>query len=831
MDVNNKDNISILDIPEHNLTPGMRQYRKAKEENPDCVIMLRMGDFFELFYEDAIIASRELEITLTARGQGEKRAPLAGVPHHAIEGYIAKLVRKGYKVAIVEQLEDPKQAKGLVKRGLVRIVTPGTLIEQSMLSEKENNYILCLTCKQDQVAITYADISTGELTCTSFENLRTALNEIVKIKPSECILPQSLLVNEELKKIIEGFGSYVNGFEDTYFKEKLATTKIENHFNKKINELEFVNVAQISTTGALLHYLSKTQLTALPHIKEIKKKNTQYMLLDSATYKNLELIEPIDKNAKQSTLLSVLDKTKTSIGARLLKKWIKNPLLNEFKIHDRQDSVEYFHNKIIVREEIIQILKNTYDIQRLISRINYGNSKPKDLVALKLTLFQIPFIQSKLKNIKLRLLNFNEYEELFNLSNLIQKAILDEPANGFNEGGYINPKYNEELNQLHNITKNSKEILSQIEAKEKERTGLTSLKIGYNRVFGYYIEISKKQAANAPQEYTRKQTLANAERFITNELKELENKILNAKEKIIKLEKEIYQEITEKIIEHTSLIQKAADQIAKLDVVCSLANVASSNNYAMPQFNKKGIIEIKLARHPVVENNLKQFISNSIHLNNQEMIIITGPNMAGKSTIMRQVALICLMAQIGSFIPATNATLPIIDKIFTRVGAYDDLNSGRSTFMVEMSETANILNNATEKSLIIMDEIGRGTSTFDGVSIAWSVAEYIHNTIKAKTMFATHYHVLNKLSENLERIKNFNIAVKEEKGDVIFLRKLIEGSTDKSYGIHVAKLAGLPQETIDRALEIQKIFTQDDEMVNRIKAKKIENQMDLSKFN
>ena len=824
---------SILDVEEHNLTPGMRQYRDIKKQNPDCLIMLRMGDFFEMFYEDAVTAAKELEITLTQRGKGEKRAPLAGVPYHALETYLGRLVKKGHKVAIVEQLEDPKKAKGLVKRGLVRIVTPGTLIDSSMLEETENNYIMALTSFGDEYAIAICDMSTGEFSTTKINSVNSLISEIVRLNPSECVIPESLKVNAELVSQIKDHGCYINSLEDYYFKAEKAREVLLEHFNlttldsfgledKKLN---------LSVSGALLKYLIDTQKNSLSHLKKISVSSRDKMVLDSTTLRNLELTKNLKDGTTRGTLLFVLDKTITSMGSRLIKKWIKEPLLNKKAIENRLNAISELNKNVIAREEIVSLLSEVYDLERLISRVNYGNANPRDLLALKHSLQQIPEIKEKLVGLDSDLLskiaNISGMEEV---ANLINSAINDEAPITIREGGFIKATYNPELAELLDIKLNSKKYLQEIEEREKKKTGISTLRISYTRVFGYFIEVTKKNLHLVPENYIRKQTTANSERYITEELKLEEEKILGAQEKIQELEYNLFQDLIKQITVQTAEIQESALKLSVLDVLCSLAKVAMVNNYCQPKFVDEKVVQIRNGRHPVVEVLEDRFVSNDILIENGEMMIITGANMSGKSTLQRQVALIVLMAQIGSFVPADEAVLGITDRIFTRVGASDDLSSGQSTFMVEMNETASILNNATENSLIILDEIGRGTSTFDGVSIAWSVAEHIYNQIKAKTLFSTHYHVMNKLEEKFAKIRNYYLAAKESRGEIVFLYKLMQGGTDQSFGVHVAKLAGLPYEVIQRAEEIQQILEKDDEMIRKIKAKKMEDQTSLEKF-
>ncbi|MBT4539765.1 DNA mismatch repair protein MutS [Candidatus Woesearchaeota archaeon] len=829
-----KEGKSILDIPTENLTPGMRQYQDAKRANPDCLILMRMGDFFEIFYEDAITAARELEITLTSRGKGERQAPLAGVPYHALDTYLGRLVKRGYKVAIVEQLEDPKQAKGLVKRGLVRIVTPGTVIASSLLNEKENNYLMSITANNNQFALACCDMSTGEFFTTAVVGMQALINELIRLQPTECVLPESLKVNQELLKKIQSTGMFMNTIEDYYFKTDKARSMLCNHF--RLQSLTPFGLEELpqhtSVAGALLYYLVTTQKNNLSHLRNITvRSNQQTMVLDGTTYRNLELIKNIRDGSKRGTLLSVIDQTMTSLGARLLRKWVQAPLLQQPLIEDRLAAVNVLKTNVIVREELRDALKQVFDLERLIGKVNYGTASPKDLLALRNSLHQLPGIKQHLTPFQTNLLK--QIRDMPDSPDIVQKittAIRDDAPLTVREGGIIKSGYSEELDNLHALRSGSKNYLQELEEKEKKKTGISSLKIKYNRVFGYFIEITKKHLAAVPENYIRKQTTANAERYITEELKIEEEKILGAQEKIYELEYKLFQEIIKIVTNKTAQIQQAATRVSVLDVLCSFAKVALENNYIMPRFIGDNVIQIRSGRHPVVEQQEKQFIANDIFLNHGEMMIITGPNMAGKSTVMRQVALTVLMAQIGCFVPADDCVLGITDRIFTRVGASDDISSGQSTFMVEMQETANILHNATDRSLLILDEIGRGTSTFDGVSIAWSVAENIVNQLQAKTLFATHYHVMNKLANKFSRIKNYNIAVKEVGQEIVFMHKLLPGGTDQSYGIHVAELAGMPASVVFRAKEIQDILQREDDMMKKLQAKKLKEQMSLDGF-
>lgn len=816
---------NILDVPEHHLTPGMKQYQDAKRANPDCIVMLRMGDFYEMFYQDAIIAAKELDFTLTARGRNDKRAPLAGVPYHAAETYIGKLVKKGYKVAIVEQLEDPKKAKGLVKRGLIRIVTPGTLIESSLLDEKENNFIMAITSYKDKFFVALCDVSTGEFLVSNVEGEQGLIAEIVRYGPSECIMPESLKVNNELINRIKDLNCYNYFLEDYYYSIDKSKSILLEHFESPIDSFG-INDMQIRSCGALLHYLITTQKKSLMHINNISvRSNQKTMFLDSSTLRNLELLSNIKDGSIRGSLLSVIDWTVTPMGARLIRKWIKEPLLDLDEINKRLDKISCLKENVILREEIRELLRGVYDLDRLIGRVHYKSANAKDLIAILNSLDKVPIIKSKI--------DFKSIQDLDDLNNLrekLSKALRDDVPNTVREGGIIRNGYSKELDELRDIQNNGTKYLQNLEEKERRRTGINSLKIGFTRVFGYFIEVTKRNVDLVPGDYIRKQTTANSERYITEELKIEEEKILGAQEKIVELEFDIFMNLLEVVSVKTKEIQKISREFANIDCLQSLAKIALENNYCRPKFVFEDVIQIKNGRHPVVEKLEENFVSNNIVLLQNEMMLITGPNMAGKSTIMRQTALIVLLAQIGSFVPAEEVVLGLVDRIFTRVGAYDDLSSGQSTFMVEMQETAAILNSATDKSLVILDEIGRGTSTFDGVSIAWSVAEYIYNNIKSKTMFATHYHVLNTLGEKFSKIKNYNIAVKDVKGDIIFLRKLIEGGTDQSFGVHVAKLAGLPEIVLKRAKEVQEMLENEDSMKNCLKIRNIINQKKLGEY-
>jgi DNA mismatch repair protein MutS len=791
-------------------TPMMEQYLAIKEQYKDCILLYRLGDFYEMFFDDAITASRVLEIALTGRDCGqEERAPMCGVPHHAVDGYIAKLIENGYKVAICEQLEDPSDAKGIVKRDVVRIITPGTIIEQGMLDEKSNNY-LCTIYLDKGFGMSYVDISTGELYVTENISLNDFLKnsthdllieEINKITPSE-IISNNHIGNEVIDSMI--YLSNVLSLDD-YKQIVLKHFKVLSLDSLGLKE----NYHAVISLGMLLNYLNETQKTSLDHINKLHFYTVgEYLQIDANTRKNLELIETIRGKKGPGTLYHVVDNTMTAMGGRLLKKWIEEPLKNIKHINLRLDAVEELYENIMTSNNIKEYLKSVYDIERLISRIVYGSCNGRDLNSLKQSLSNLPDLKSELNELSSQMFAdiYSNFDELKDIFDLIDASIVEEPPISIKEGGIIKTGYNEELDEIREITVNGKDWISNLQAKEREATGIKNLKIGFNKVFGYYLEVTKSYLKDVPDNYIRKQTLANCERYVTPELKEMEAKILNADEQIMKLEYELFLEIREFISRHVKRIQETAYNIAVIDAINSLAIAAVKNNYVRPEMNKKGFIKITDGRHPVIERIMKNemFVPNDTYIDNKEyrMSIITGPNMAGKSTYMRQVALIALMSHIGSFVPAKKAEICIIDKIFTRVGASDDLSQGQSTFMVEMSEVSNILKNATSDSLLILDEIGRGTSTYDGLSIAWSVVEYITKKLKAKTLFATHYHELSELESKLKSVKNYKILIKEEHDEITFLRKITEGSIDRSYGIQVANLANLPEEVIERAKEI-----------------------------
>ena len=797
------------------LTPMMQQYMAIKEQYKDCILFYRLGDFYEMFYDDALTASRELEITLTGKNCGqEERAPMCGVPYHAVDVYLNKLVAKGYKVAICEQAEDPKQAKGIVKREVIRIVTPGTNLSQQALDEGRNNYLMCLVYDNNQFGLAITDISTGDFYTTEVATLKELYDEIHRFSPSEIICNDSFYMSgASLDDFKDRLHVSVSTLDTWYMDEAVSVQKIKEHF--KVASLDGLGLTDFPSgtlaVGALLLYLYETQKNTLDNLTKITPyRSGGYMIIDSATNRNLELIETLREKQKKGSLLWVLDKTKTAMGARLMRNWIEQPLIEKRKITARQDAVEELYNDMITREEIREYLNAVYDLERLVTRISYRTANPRDLIAFKTSLGMIPPVKQLLSQAKSA--ELKEIDErmdcLEDIYDLIEKSIQDEPPIMIREGGMIKEGYNEDVDKFRLSRTEGKTWLAELEAREKEKTGIKNLRVRYNKVFGYYLEVTNSYKELVPEDWTRKQTLANAERYITPELKELEDMILGAEDKLAALEYDLYCEVRDSIGEQVVRIQETAKAIAHLDVLSSLACVAQSNDYVRPSINTKGVIDIQGGRHPVVEkmNNNQMFIDNDTYLDNKNhrISIITGPNMAGKSTYMRQSALIVLMAQIGSFVPAKSANIGIVDRIFTRVGASDDLASGQSTFMVEMTEVANILRNATSRSLLILDEIGRGTSTFDGLSIAWAVVEHISNPklLGAKTLFATHYHELTELEGKLDSVNNYCIAVREQGDDIIFLRKIIRGGADKSYGIQVARLAGVPDSVIDRAKEI-----------------------------
>jgi DNA mismatch repair protein MutS len=801
------------------LTPAMQQYYSAKKEHPDALIFFRMGDFYESFGEDARIIARELDITLTSRGRdknGEKM-PLAGIPYHAVDSYLPRLVRKGYKVAICEQLEDPKKARGVVKRGVVRIVTPGTAIDSSILTDPAGNYLMAVACRGNEFGVSFLDVSTGEFLTTGIEDTPPydgIAAEISRMHPAECILPPSLMENTQLIRHFEDLDIAVHEFDGP--DPDSARQQLLGHFG--VSTLEGMGCDHLETAvcsaAAALTYANETQMRELNHVQAVRTySNSEFMVLDSITLRNLEVIRNVRSSGKEATLLHVLDETSTPMGGRMLFRWLTRPLLDVDAINHRLDAVEGFFSNTLMRYDVRAHLAYVKDIERLVGRIVYGNANARDLIALKQSLEAAdPILESLgtenhgdlIRDVVDTLTSFAHRKEL---TDLIGRAIVDEPPLSVRDGGMIKKDYNVELDELREISGNAKSWIVSFQQKERDRTGIKSLKVGYNKVFGYYIEVTKANSSLVPEDYIRKQTMTNAERFYTPLLKEWEGRILSADEKSVALEYDLFGDIISEVASHASALQSVASALGLLDVAACLAEVAANNNYVRPDIKPDCRILIREGRHPVVEKSVEGgFVPNDADMDcsDSQFLLITGPNMAGKSTYMRQVALITIMAQAGSFVPASHASIGIVDRVFTRVGAFDDLASGQSTFMVEMVELANILNNATPKSLILLDEIGRGTSTYDGYSIAKAVVEYIHNKgrVGVRTLFATHYHQLTELAGRLKRVKNCHIAVKEDGDDLVFLRRIVPGATDRSYGIHVARIAGVPRKVTRRAQEI-----------------------------
>ena len=796
-------------------SPMMQKYLETKEEYKDCILFYRLGDFYEMFFEDAINVSRELELTLTGKECGqEERAPMCGVPYHAADTYINRLVEKGYKVAICEQMEDPKLAKGLVKREVIKIVTPGTNFNPMALDESRNNYIMCVIYMVDGTGIAVSDITTGEFLVTQVTSVRELMDEINKFQPSELLYNASLEISGiDLEDMKNRMRISLNLLDPYYYDDHNAERILREHF--KVSGLEGLGLKDYAmgtvSAGALMTYLYETQKNSLPHLTGITTYVTgKYMIIDSSTRRNLELTETMREKNKRGSLLWVLDKTKTAMGARLLRNYIEQPLVQKQDICKRQAAVTELYDRVIDCEELREYLNPVYDLERLLGRISTHSANPRDLVALKGSLSMLPHIKNVLGSMKSELLRevYEEMDPLEDVCDLIERAIVDEPPLLVREGGLIKEGFNEEVDRLRSAKTEGRNWLAELEATEKERTQIKNLRIKFNKVFGYYFEVTNSFKNLVPEDWIRKQTLTNAERYTTPKLKELEDVILGAEDKLFTLEYDLFTEVRDRIGLEVLRIQETARAVARADVYASLAVVAAGNHFVCPKINEDGVIHIEGGRHPVVEKMMPDhmFIANDTDLDNADnrIAIITGPNMAGKSTYMRQVALIVLMAQIGSYVPAEAANIGICDRIFTRVGASDDLASGQSTFMVEMTEVANILRNATSRSLLVLDEIGRGTSTFDGLSIAWAVVEHIADTklLGAKTLFATHYHELTELEGILPSVKNYCIAVKEQGEDILFLRKIVRGGADKSYGIQVARLAGVPAQVLDRAKEI-----------------------------
>lgn len=797
------------------LSPMMAQYMETKKQYQDCILFYRLGDFYEMFFDDALTASRELEITLTGKECGlEERAPMCGVPYHAVDSYLSRLVQKGYKVAIAEQMEDPKQAKGLVKREVIRVVTPGTITSSQALDETKNNYLMAIVYLGDKMGVSVADITTGDFLVTEVGSERSLFDEINKFSPAEIIYNDAFAMSGiSLDEMKDRYHFAVSAVDSHYFQDESCRKVLKEHF--KVNGLEGLGLGDydsgVIAAGAVLQYLYETQKTTMDHLTSIVPYSTgNYMVLDSSTRRNLELLETMREKQKRGSLLWVLDKTRTAMGARLLRTWIEQPLIHKEEILERQKAIEELNMNYISREELREYLNPVYDLERLIGRISYKSANPRDLLAFRNSIAMVPYMKQLLQEFtcaNLKALE-EEMDPLEDLNDLISRAIAEEPPVTVREGGIIRDGFHEEADRLRHAKTEGKTWLAELEARERDKTGIKNLKVKYNKVFGYYFEVTNSFKDLVPDYFIRKQTLTNAERYTTDELKELEDVILGAEDKLFSLEYELFCQVRDAVGAQVVRIQKTARAIAETDVYASLSTVATRNDYVKPSINEKGVIQIKAGRHPVVEKMMRDdlFVSNDTYLDNgkNRISIITGPNMAGKSTYMRQTALIVLMAQIGSFVPASQANIGICDRIFTRVGASDDLASGQSTFMVEMTEVANILRNATRNSLLILDEIGRGTSTFDGLSIAWAVVEHISNTrlLGAKTLFATHYHELTELEGLMSGVNNYCIAVKEQGDDIVFLRKIVKGGADKSYGIQVAKLAGVPDTVINRAKEL-----------------------------
>ena len=814
------------------LTPMMRQYMKTKEEYKDCLLLYRLGDFYELFFDDALIASKELEITLTGKDCGlEERAPMCGVPYHSVQNYISKLISRGHKVAICEQMEDPATAKGIVKREVTRVITPGTVIEANMLDDKKNNYIAAICKLGPYYGLAYSDVSTGEFATTQIvegNNFLKLLNELVRVAPAEIVVNQEMYQSKnELKAINDRLVTYID-----------ISKNVEENINvsgyEKLNDAKYAKVA----TQMLFSYIHETQKNDMRHILKIEYYSVnKYMSLDAIARKNLELTETLRDRSKKGSLLWVMDKTSTSMGGRLLRRWIEKPLNSVNEINYRLDSVEELKSSSMKRGEIMEKLKRVYDIERLTSKISYGTVNARDMIALKNSLTMLPDLKKSLESMQSNyLVKLNdELDVLEDVAKLIDNAIVEEPPISVKEGGIIKASYDEEVNRLRKASTEGKNWIVELEAKEKEATGIKTLKVGFNKVFGYYIEVSKSYVNMVPDRFMRKQTLTTGERYITDELKEIESTILGAQDKVVNLEYEIFTKIRDTVANEISRLQQSSIIVATIDALCSLAEIADKYNYRRPIVDESDDIIIKEGRHPVVERIIPtgEFVPNDTVLNEStdRINIITGPNMAGKSTYMRQVALIVLMAQVGSFVPADSAKIGVVDKIFTRVGASDDLASGQSTFMIEMNEVANIITNSTKKSLLILDEIGRGTSTFDGLSIAWAVIEHLAKKTGARTLFATHYHELTELENKIDGVKNYCISVKEKGEDVIFLRKIIRGGADESYGVHVAKLAGIPNSVTTRANEILKTLKENSFVSNSERVeKKAVGQFDLFNY-
>lgn len=803
------------EIPIATLSPMMREYVKTKEAYRDCILFYRLGDFYEMFFDDATLVSKELEITLTGKDCGlEERAPMCGVPYHAADTYVNRLIEKGYKVAICEQVSDPKTSKGLVQREVVRVVTPGTVLDAVSLDETKNNYIMSIVCTENHFGCAIADITTGDCLVTEIDRAQKMLDEINKFSPAEIICNDSFFVSGlDTDDLRNRLGICINALDPWHFDQDTCQRALREHF--KVGSLEGIGLKDYDSgmiaTGALFLYLTETQKNGMSHMTSVRPYSAdKFMLIDSSTRRNLELVETLREKQKRGSLLWVLDKTRTAMGARTLRTYVEQPLIDKENIERRLDAIEELNQNALLREEIREYLGPIYDLERLVGRVSYKTANPRDLVALCSSLKMLPYIKELLQEFHSPLLVeiYQQMDAMEELESLVSRAIVEEPPLAMKDGGIIQDGYDEQVDNYRRSKSEGKQWLSQLEAKERERTGIRNMKVKYNRVFGYYLEVTNSFKDLVPEDYIRKQTLTNAERYVTPELKELENLILGAEDKLTALEYQLFCQVRDAVGQQVLRIQKTAKAVAALDSLASLALVAQRNNFVRPKINTNGVIDIKNGRHPVVELMIENdmFIANDTYLDNgkKRISVITGPNMAGKSTYMRQTALIVLMAQLGSFVPADKANIGIVDRIFTRVGASDDLASGQSTFMVEMTEVANILRNATAKSLLILDEIGRGTSTFDGLSIAWAVIEHISNTrlLGAKTLFATHYHELTELEGKISGVNNYCVAVKEKGDDIVFLRKIVQGGADRSYGIQVARLAGVPESVLERAKEL-----------------------------
>jgi DNA mismatch repair protein MutS len=792
------------------LSPLMEQYSSIKKQYPDAILLFRVGDFFETFADDAVAVARDLNIVLTSRQKDDagNKIPLAGVPYHALDAYLARLVKLGHKVVICDQVEDPKLAKGLVKREITRIVTPGTIIEPSMLEESSNNFLAAVVQEDGKAGLALVDVSTGELLTTEIESDRLK-SEMARFRPSECIASTDLSLG----------GIRVQKLDESCFALEKAISAMEAQFGQGLAERFRLadRTLSIRACGAILHYLHQSHFDALGHINEIRLySGSEFMVLDDITLRNLEMIRNIRDRSRRGTLLEFLDHTGTSMGSRALARWMQMPLVSLPEIERRLEVVEELSRDPILRTSLAGMLKGASDMERLVGRISCGVATPKDLVALKRTLERLPKIYEALQDQKSAYLADLQRQldpaPISNVISLVGRSIADDSPANTRDGGVIRDGFDQELDSLRSILRDGKGWISQMESSERQKTGIKSLKVGYTNVFGYYLEVSRPNLHLVPSDYVRKQTLANAERFITPELKETESRVISAQEKSIALEQEIFICTRSEVAVQTKEMQSKAIALGELDVLCALSSVASENSLVKPEFNSEGKISLRGSRHPVLDKVMRGgFVPNDIYLdiNSSRLIILTGPNMAGKSTFMRQVALAVIMAQMGSFVPASFASLAVVDRIFTRVGAYDDLSAGQSTFMVEMTELANILNSATADSLVLLDEVGRGTSTFDGLAIAWAISEYLHNVVKAKAIFATHYHQLTQLEGVLPGVKNYNMAVKEEGSSITFLRTVVPGATDKSYGVHVARLAGLPDAVIKRADQVLKEIEKD----------------------